>query len=421
MFDLIFFETRKNFARWYIFTVLFAFMIINIFLIYGNYKSGDGPNGYFLPHSEYTKSRWDFYKNMHEKVDGPLTLDKVRFIIDENKRLENITQDGTFSKEYQKDSYTGYIWGDYTMINTYFYKPIKYVSMYETNIKSVVKKAEENINFYKKYGNNYEVKKNEFIKEHYNSRKIDVFYDGKQWEKLYKYNFSDLLILFLMFLGLVPIYVNEKETKMNGLILSSKNGNFNLKFAKLISAFIYIFELVLIFSFLNFLEFKLLYGLSGGGMPLYAIEMYKYTQLKCSVQLFYIYIVLFKLVGFFAFGLFLCLLSVLFNHVLYPYVIGFTIMVAGIYASGYYASEEFWKTILAILSPFTMLKGNELFVKIYDINFADFFFLRQNLCLLIQIIIIKVLFIFIYILCSKGRLNRKKVVFIRKGGYDVIS
>lgn len=385
-------------------------------MIYKNYISGSGDlNGYFMPHTIDTEKRWSFYKNVHKKLDGVLTSEKVDFIINENNRLKSIVSDGTYSREYQPDSYTGYFWGDYVMINKYFYDPMKYMSTYSINIGKIVKKAKDNIIFYKKIENDFAKVKNEYIVNHYSNRKVSIFYDSKPWGLLFDYNFSNLLILLLILLGFVPMFANEKDTKMNGLIMTSQNGKINMTLVKITSALIFIAFLVLIFSCENILAFKFLYGLNGHAMPLYAIDKYQYSPLTYSVSAFYFFKELLKILGFFSFGMMIFVFSALFDRVIYAYMFSAFLMIGGIYASGYLASVESGKILLSLLSPFTLLKGNELYMQLLDINILNHFFLRSGISILMQILIVSMLFLLICKIVAAGSLKTAKV-FAGKGG-----
>jgi len=56
--------------------------------------------------------------------------------------------------------------------------------------------------------------------------------------------------------------------------------------------------------------------------------------------MFYVLQTLLKVVGLFVFATWICLLSALFQRVVYPYAISTLSVVLGIYASGYVASVE---------------------------------------------------------------------------------
>lgn len=415
MLRLVYYEIRKNYVRRYLFIAITFFIILNAGMIYRGYLIGDGLMGYFMPHTNETKEDWQFYHRMHEQLDGPLTTEKAKFVNDEYERLSSLTMDGTFSKQKSEDTYTGYVYSDYRMIAQYFYHPMKYAADYEKNILEVVEKAKENLLFYRTYQNKFELAKNEYIVNRYSGRKITTFYDGKPWALLFNYRFSDLLILLLLLLGLVPMYTNEKETRMDELILSSSKGKRNMGTAKILSVFAYITFLLLIFSGLNLLTFGILYRLSGAGMPVYAIEAYQYTPITLTVGSFYIFLQLVKWVGFSAIGIWLCLLSTWFGRALYPYMLGLLLMVVGIFTSGYYTSIETGKIIWALFSPFTLLKGNELLKDLLGMNIGQMFMLRLTLCLIVQFVFSVWLYLMIRLFSTRGKLMRKAIFPIKEG------
>lgn len=408
MHKLFYFEIRKNYLRKYLLIAVVVLFIINLSFIYNKYIFGFDSSGYFMPHTDKTLKRWEFYINMHKKLDGVLTNSKAQFIVDENKRVASIVSDGTYSKEYQSDTYTGYYWSDYVMVSKYFYNPMKYLSMYSINNDKIVKQAEDNIKFYDKYNNKYEKEKYKFIVNNYKGRKITLFYDTKPWEALFDYNFSDLIIMFLMLLGIVPVFVSEKETNMQNLIMSSKKGKKSTVFVKVLATLVYITFLVCIFSAFNILFFKCLYGLNGAEMPIYAMEKYQYTPLGYSMGTFYFITQLFKIGGLFCFAMFILLLSSLFNRIIYPYMISAFIMVGGIYVSGYIDSIELGKTVMSIISPFTLLKGNEFYIKPLGINILNKFYLRAEICMIVQVLIICVSYIIIHKITARSSILSNK-------------
>lgn len=416
MLRLVYYEIRKNYLRSYVLAAILLFLVLNACMIYRGYVSGDGLMGYFMPHTRDTKVEWDFYHRMHRQLDGPLTVDKARYVSDEYERLSSLTADGTYNEQGQTDTYTGHIWNDYVMITKYFYEPMKYAASYEKEIEQVVVKAKNNVSFYQNYSNSYEQAKNKYIQDHYSGRKIPVFYDGKPWEMLFNYRFSDLLILLLMLLGLVPIYAHEKETKMDDLMMSSRRGKGNMGLAKVLSAFIYIACLLLMFSGVNVVTFAALYRLSGAGMPVYAIEAYQYTPVSLSVGGFYILLILLKMTGLAVAGLGLCLLSALFQRVIYPYLLGVLLFISGLYASGYLASIESGYMIWALVSPFSLLKGHELLIDLLGMNIGDTFVLRLTVCVILQLIISIVLYGVIRLFSTSSRFSRSTGFAVKEGG-----
>lgn len=396
MLQLLYFEIRKNYLRRFVILAFLAFLIINVLFICYGYKKGDyGASAHFLAHTKENRSTIDFYTQMHNKLDGALTKEKANFVVDENTRLESKIKNGAYSRDYQPDSYTGYLWGDYVSFQTYFFRPVKYMALYATNSRGLVEKAIDNIAFYKKYDNSFEVSKNEFIVKHYSNRSITSFYETKQWEKLFDYEISDFLIFLLLILGLAPLFVNEKETNMHALITSNIYGRISLSYIKAASSLIYITFLVLVFSCTNLLVFGLLYGFNGLGLPQYAIEQYQYTPFSGSVFSFYIMLVLFKLLGAASFSFMLLFVSSLTKRVIFPFIMGMLMFFGGMFLSGYMQSAVFSQVLWAIISPFTLLRGNRLFIQLYGMDTGGRFSTIATLCVLVQGILSVILFMLI--------------------------
>lgn len=413
MFKLVLFEIRKNYLRRYMIICFLVLMMINAFSIYQNYINGDGD--YFLPHNTRTNNQWELYKKMHDQLDGELKSEKIYFVAEEFSRLGEIVNQGTYSTKYQLDTYTGFVFGDYVMITNYFYKPMKYAILYESMVNHIVEKAEENISFYTTYSNNFEKEKNKVISKAYTGRKITIFYDTKPWEKLFTYRFSDFLILCLILLGFVPIFVYERDTKMDVLILSSRKGKLTMTMAKALSIFLFILFLNIVFAIFNYLEIKLLYGLCDSGIPLYSVEAFQNTPLNYSVGEFYYFSIILKIIGLFSFGMLICVCSSVFQYVIYPYMFSVLFLVSGLYVSGYLASVESWKMWVSMLSPFTLMKGEQLCSNLLGCNIANMFFLRVNICISIQAIAIIVLFLLLLLFGTKTD-SIIKIRPLRKGG-----
>lgn len=405
---LLYFEIRKNFLRKYFIIVLLCFIILNIVVIYKNYKVGDGSGfcDYVTPNT-ISKGQWDFYKALHKQLDGKMTSKNLDYIINEYTRLNNIIEKGNYNRDYDEETYTGYTFGDYSIINQYFYEPLKFRATYGSAIQEIADQAQENIKFYQKVENNYEKNKNIFIRNHYNERKITDFYETLNWKKLFDYNFSDLLICILMLLGLTPIFRNEKDTEMYDLINSSKEGKKNMKASKYLASVVFAAFLVIIFSVVNLIAYRYLFRLSGWNQPLYAIEVYQYTPLNCSVLSFYILNNIMKFFGFLMLALLLCYVSKISSHIIWAFIINVLFMVLGIFMSGYYMGIKTLHVYLSIISPFTLLKGNGLFQNLLGMNLGGQFFLRAYACLILQIILLLLFFIRIVFFSKLEKRNWK--------------
>lgn len=387
---LVYYEIRKNFFRKYLILIFFTFLLLNILTIYGNYRLGA-----VTEISTDTAGMKAGYQNLHNKLDGKITVNKVKFVIEEESRLNALTADNTYSRSYQPDTYTGYLFGDYYLIRKYFYQPMQYAALYTSNMEEILKKAEDNTGFYEKYGNNPQKMKNRFILNHYGGRKITDFYNMRPWESLLDYDFSDFLILFLVILGLVPLYVNEKESRMEYLIRTSKGGRFDMSAAKLLASALYILFLVTTFSMENYSGYRTFCGLFGGALPLYALETYQNTPFNCSTLSFYLLFICFKLLGVLVFAFLVCCFSRVSYRVIYPYMAGVLTLAAGVYISGYATSVESGKSMLALFSPLTLLKSQELLKELHGFTMGTIFGLDIFLALALQAVLLILLILFV--------------------------
>jgi hypothetical protein len=413
MLELVLFEIRKNYIRKHIIIFCCLLIFINILLVFQSYVAGDED---WLPKSPDTKGIVDFCENLHGQIDGELTKEKELFIISEYNRLNKMVEEGTYNKEYQPNTYTGYVMADYYIITKKFYMPMKYLVLYTSNMEDVIEKAEENISFYRKHKNVYELEKNELILNTYAGREINQFYDTKSWYTLFTYRFSDLFVFCLIILAIVPIFIQEKETNMRELILSCRRGKQNMITVKVLSVFVYIIVVNLIFSSINFLEFKFLYGLCPSEMPLYSIEAFQNTPLNCSICDFYWLTIGMKIVGCISFGMFVLLCSAVFNRVIYPYMLSVMFFAFELFISGFLASVEMWKMWAALMSPFSLVKGEQYYFELLSANIANHFFFRVDVSLVIQLIMIVASFMVLYILALKTNFRLKKRTFRKDAG-----
>ena len=140
----------------------------------------------------------------YERIKGPITEETVRFLTSEYQRLDALTADGTYSREPQEETYSGYIFGDYYLLHSYFYPHMEYSVKYSSDMEEILAQAKENMTFYQESGNTAGAAENAYILHHYAGRTIPAFYLYDGWEALLSYDFSDLLILLLLILAVAP-------------------------------------------------------------------------------------------------------------------------------------------------------------------------------------------------------------------------
>ena len=327
------------------------------------------------------------YDNIYEQIKGPITEETVSFITSEYQRLDGLTADGTYSREPQEGTYSGYIFGDYYLLHSYFYPHMEYSVKYSADMEEVLAQAKENVTFYQESGNTAGVVENAYILHHYTGRAIPEFYLYDGWEALLSYDFSDLLILLLLILAVAPTFTREKENGMTFILSSCKRGRWPLLISKCGAGVIFAWILTILFALLNLLVFGLLCGFEGWGSPLYAIESYQYTPFSGSILLFYGVVCGLKAIGFSVTALLLILFSACFQKSLYPCLIGLGLGVALDYCAGWALSPGWWKQALSCISPFTLTSGSKLLEGLSGVSIGGVYLLRLFVVLVVQAVI----------------------------------
>lgn len=388
---LIYFEIRKSYLcrNMVVFFAVLAF--INIAYIFGEWRFGMKDQDAVVTPYNITANCYSYYCSMHNLYDGKITKEKVTALNKKYDALYNEIEDGTYSREYDAKRETGHVFGDYYYTEKYFYIPMKYSVMYSKNMESVLDEIGEKIEDYRQEGNQVNQQKYEYLYYAYSGRHIDSFYETSGWNYLYSYRFSDLLILILLLFGIIPMFCNEKMNGMYYVILSNPKGKQDYNICKFISILIYSFVISILFQGVNFLCITNLFHLQGGNRPLYCIQEYQYTNLNCNLITFYFFISGLKILGFMVVGGIMGGVSRIMKGIVSSYLCNLAFILIGLYCSGFVEAEEKGNQLLAIISPITILKGNQLYSKVLDYSIGNHYFIRGNICILIQVGILLVL------------------------------
>lgn len=370
MVKLIFYEYRKNFLKLSIIIAIFLFPVLNIVKIHGIYTENSlFARGYDARSSELVqKLYWKMYKNF----GGEITKDKIKRLMSIYHPIEEKTADQTASTAGNNPgTYTGNIYNDYFFFDKCFVKPMEYCYMYRSYANSVTTAAKDNMKFYQSVGNTYEYRKNAAIADIFKGRRVKDFAFTEMYQYYSHYDFSSVLVLLICLYGLVGVFVSEKETDMDVLLLSAKSGGNKTVAAKIISSVIFICLVCLWFWVTDFLTFACIFGSAKGAFaPLYAIENFSNTAVNLNILQYAALSGIVKTFGMLVLGMGILLLSCLFRNALMPYVIGLSAALGLIYSqsmlmgSGYI----FRKT----LNPFVLMVNRELFRKTEFANVLGF-------------------------------------------------
>ncbi len=371
---LLFYEMRKNIFRKYMFVLLAIAVSLNILFICQQYcRVGIGLSE-GITRTSATEGQWDYYSRLHEMLDGKITLEKVKYVTGKYQEYMPAISNGTYSTEYDpENTETGYFFGDYALLQEHFYSKLEYLVNYRSNNDKIVEQAYQNIDIFKEKENRYEKEKNQYIVRHYENRSLNEFYDFQGWSRLINYDYSDLFVLVLILLAVIPCYYNENKYKMKEIILISKNRKKSYVGYKRYALYLWACFLTAVFAASDCIAIHLLYGLSGGNVKLYALADYQYTAFNGSFLCFYFLQKALKLLGILLFIEIGFFLGRILHNIYWIYIVLLCLLAAGLYCGGYAYSMNPVRQYLAMLNPFSAFHLTDISKGCYGVCFFDHF------------------------------------------------
>ncbi len=342
------FEFKKYALKSY---VLILFLVCTLVNLAGAYFS-----------CAYYKQIFDFVnfqKLYNSQLKGPLTEEKIDFVISETDRLQALTADQTASHEYDPNSYTGNIYSDNFLFSLDIYPEVKYAVSYAYDNERIVQRAEDNIAFFTAKNNPYERRKNAQIISLYSNRIITDFYDLKGMKYFLYYDFSSLIALLLCVLIVVPVFVGEKETKMDQLLPSFKKGGARLVWTKIIFTFSVVLFVSLWFFIWDLVGFSLFTPLRGFDAPLFALQDFQFTPLNLEVYQYIFLGFILKTIGIGTLISLVLLASRVFKKIIYAFGISAGVILVP-YLSQFVAKDSF--RFFELVNPALLIKNRYLFM-----------------------------------------------------------
>ncbi len=270
---IIFYEMRKSWLKTATFFVLIILTALNFIRMNDLSRTR-----YSLTYGELGEA----YFRIYETLCGKLTEEKLAPFRTRAKELENEVMDKTYSTEYQPDNfYTGYVFGDFMLHNVDIAPEITYCATYPNISNKIVAKAMESHTFYKSVENIFEMKRSAMIYNSYQDRSIPE-YRATNWTGLFfEYEFSSLLCIVMLILGLSSSFSTEKESGMFQLITAAgrKSGT---AASKICSSAAYCAFLSVWFTACDLIFTNILLGVKGIDMPLYSARMFEKTPFTFS-------------------------------------------------------------------------------------------------------------------------------------------
>ena len=121
------------------------------------------------------------------------------------------------------------------------------------------------------------------------------------WNNLLSNENLDIILVILLLIVITPIFTKEYEKDMIPLIITSKKGKILVPVSKLIAAGVITVFAALSFLILEYLFFKIKYGLPFGSYPIQSIPFFKTSQYDLSLEKAYLLICVIKITGFLVF------------------------------------------------------------------------------------------------------------------------
>lgn len=375
MVKLIGYEIKKYFWKKPILLLLLAFTFVNLISIYGTYQDDSTFDEF---------PRWkELYPIIYEQFKGEMTEAKINTLLSLYQPIEARVDDRTANTAINApDTFTGNIYSDYYFLDWNFVKPMEYLYTYRIQTREITKSAQSNLLLYSSVGNDYEYRKNQIIVNLYENRSIWKFEFTGFYNSFVHYDFSILLVLLIILYALVSVFISEKESGMEHLLLTTRQGGRRTTMAKLIASSLFITMVSLWFWLTDFFGFAMIYGtLDGGSLPVYALENFVQSAVEMPLAQYALASIAVKTLGGVIVGFIFLFLSQFFRSALLPYVLGLLTIFVLAWLYGAYASSS--HLLLKICNPFILLQCRTVFRVTEFVNFFGIPLLSYQAALLI--------------------------------------
>lgn len=372
---IFFYELRKNYLRKYVILCLLLLSVLDVIKINVDYKQ-DRIDSVTAESAENIAA----YEKMYDKSKGEMTEDTRHFLGSEEERLSEIYENRPNIPDSNEPTYSGNWYEDYRLLEVYIAKEFNYMANYNEYSSRIASLAEDNISYYQKKNNMLKVKENEYIRDTYQNRKITHFYRMDSINSFLNYQFSNILILFLCFIGAAPAFLAEHDCQMDFIIQTSRNGKIKTTILKILAAVCYAVGIVLWFFGLDLITYQVLCGFEALNIPIWSIKDYCESFLNCTIFDFMLQEVVLKILGVILFTLVILFFSFMMKRVLHV-ALGFLAVLAGFYLLSRYAfSMSKWKAVPALCNPVTLLNNSTLYKGFHYVELGDTFILKSSIC-----------------------------------------
>lgn len=267
---ILYYEMRKS---WFKIPVLAVFIILAVINVLRVRKETAAST---------SETAGDFFA-VYDDFCGEINDEMINRLQSELDKLPEFSVFTVFDPEYnpEKYKYTGYQARDlFALLDAK--DDITYAVTYPNISNNITKKAYENVRVYEELGAKYRAKRSSLIYSLYQNRSISEYRYVDWAEKYFKYDFSSLLCIIMLILGLSGTFSGECENGMNTLISAYGKRGKTIA-AKIISAVLYCLILSAFFSALDFLTVMSANRVEGLALPLYSAEIFAKTPLNVTI------------------------------------------------------------------------------------------------------------------------------------------
>lgn len=362
MVKLILYECRKHFFKKPLAAIFILFLVLNTL------KIGNVYNENSLLAQRHFPGWKTLYMEQYDRFGGVITTEKIRQLMDIYSPLESQTADLTASTATDRpDTFTGNIYSDYFFFRDCFVRPMEYDYMYGDNAADIAAAARANIDFYETVGNSYEAAKNAAIARLYTGRSIHSFARTEMFQYYLQYDFSTLPCLLICLYGLMNVFVLEKETGMDMVLLTARLGGARTTTAKIAASVLFVAAVGIIFQVADLAAFQWFFGGPwGGSLPLYALRNYEYAAVGMSLLWFTLLAAAAKLMGLITAALGFLAVSCTFKNALLPFLINLSAAVGLLVMAQLWAGSG--HILLKMANPMILFDNHALFGKTEFIN-----------------------------------------------------
>ena len=345
----IYWEMRKSLFRLPVLIVLIVFSLLDIFRISEVYSIF----GRFS--SENTRVIRTAYYDFYDELKGTVSNENIEILVQKDKELTSLIMSGEYSREYDPKCFTGYEFGDFALFHFNIVPEVRYYLTYPNYSNEIVRKADENISFFKSKNADYQAKYNDLIRRMYSGRNISE-YRLTEWAGFYfSYDFSSLLAMIILVFGLCSSFTAEKESGMTRIICSVGKIR-DTTFSKVVAAAVYSSAITLWFSALDLTVMCISFGIDGLNMPVYSAEYFKDSPYSFSFITAIIVCGVLRFASLVVVSLTVLLISEISPNTIVSGIVSFAFIIVLILSAGYFPS---------VLNPVLALTQDS-YIKTFD-------------------------------------------------------